>query len=163
MCAGTSTQFCDTKPYTHRIRYYDMIVYAAPTSYTPKHRIVLKYSHGNIKRLLIVIASVIPMLIIASFLDTDAQKHLRTYPRRVQSYWISMITLVLLGELLALICIERGGANWWQGAVIWTSVVSVMVYIHTIALWRIRGTSLSAYSGLDLADKQMPWMRKKKK
>ena len=55
------------------------------------------------KDLLFVIASVIPMLIIASFLDGDAQRRLRHYPRNIQDYWISMIVLVLFGELLALV------------------------------------------------------------
>lgn len=107
------------------------------------------------KDLLVVIANVIPMLIIASFLDGDAQRHLRTYSRRVQYYWISMIALVLFGELLALACIDKGGANWWQGVIIWTAVLSVLIYVLMIALWRIRGTSLAAYSGLEPRKKKM--------
>lgn len=109
------------------------------------------------KDLLVVIASVIPMLIIASFLDGDAQRRLRHYPRNIQDYWISMIVLVLFGELLALICIDKGGANWWQGLIIWAAVMSVLIYVLMIALWRIRGTSLGAYSGLE------PHQKKRKK
>ncbi len=110
--------------------------------------------------LLTVIAGVIPMLIIASFLDGDAQRQLRTYPHKIQNYWISMIALVLFGELLALVAIGQGGATWWQGVVIWAAVVSVMIYVLMIALWRIRGTSLAAYSGLEPRKKKAPPAKK---
>lgn len=113
------------------------------------------------KDVLVVIANVIPMLIIASFLDGDAQRQLRTYPRKIQSYWISLIAIVLFGELLAIICIGKGSANWWQSVVIWAAVLSVMIYVLMIALWRIRGTSLAAYSGLETRKKKAAKSRKK--
>ena len=105
------------------------------------------------KDLLIVIAHIIPLLLLASFLDSDVLKQLRKYSNKAQYYWLFLIAFILVGLAITLMSIADNGADGWQAWVIWTAVFASLVNIFGIALWRVKGVSFLMLMGYDGEEK----------
>ena len=98
---------------------------------------------------LIVIANTIPLLLIASFLDSDVLKQLRKYSNKAQYYWLFLVAYILFGLAVTLISIANNGAHGWQAWVIWVAVFASLVNIFSVALWRVTGVSFLMLMGYD--------------
>lgn len=106
------------------------------------------------KDLLIVIAQIVPILLLASFLDSDVLKQLREYSSKAQYYWLSLIAFILIGLAFTLAAIADNGADGWRGWVVWITVFASLVNIFSIALWRVKGVSFLMLWGLDAEEKR---------
>ena len=98
--------------------------------------------------LLIVIAHIMPILLLASFLDSEVLKQMRQYSRKAQYYWLGLIAYILIGLAITLVAIADGGAGGWQAWVIWAAVFASLVNVFGIALWRVTGVSFFALDGI---------------
>ena len=106
------------------------------------------------KDLLTVIAHIIPLLLLASFLDSDVLKQLRKYSNKAQYYWLFLIAFILVGLAMTLIAIANNGAAGWVAWVIWVAVFASLVNIFGIALWRVKGVSFLMLMGYDAQEKR---------
>ena len=104
------------------------------------------------KDLLTVFAHIIPLLLLASFLDSDVLRELRSYSKKAQYSWLSIIALILFGLSLTLISIVDGAAEGWMAWFIWVAVFTSVVNVFGIALWRVTGVSFLYLMGIDTKD-----------
>lgn len=92
---------------------------------------------------LVVIAQVVPILLLASYFDSEVLSKISTYSRRTKYSWLTAIYVIVIGEFTALMGIIGGkGADGIGGFVVAISLVVALVNLLNVASWRILGRDL---------------------
>lgn len=86
---------------------------------------------------LIAIAQIIPILLLATFLDRDVIANAREGSKLKRSIVFSLIILILLGELLAIIAIMTGESRPWSNIVIAVAAGCAVASMANVASWRL--------------------------
>ncbi len=91
---------------------------------------------------LVVLSQIIPLLLLASYFDRDVLNKISTYSKRIKYYWFSVITFILIGELIAIISLVNGYIDGWRGTVVFFAAVFALINLFSIAGWRVLGLDL---------------------
>lgn len=100
----------------------------------------------------IVLAQVIPVLLLASYFDKDVLLKISTYNKKMRYYWLSVVSIILLGELTAILGVINGAIDGWRGYLVFFAVVLALINLFSIAGWRVFGIDL--ISGLPAKKKK---------
>lgn len=83
------------------------------------------------------IAQIIPVLLLASFLDKEILGNIRRSTLRARLVAFFYIAVILIGEVLAVIGIADGGLSGWQGLFVVVAVSFAIGSLFNLATYRL--------------------------
>jgi len=91
---------------------------------------------------LVVLSQIIPILLLASYLDRDVLNKISSYSKSTKYYWFIIITFIIIGELIAILGLVDGPIDGWRGFVVLFAALFALVNLFSIAGWRVLGLDL---------------------
>lgn len=85
----------------------------------------------------VVIAQIIPVLLLASFLDKDILSSVRSGSVNNRVVALGYILFILFGEILAIVGVVNGGLLGWQGLVVMVAALFAVASMLNVAMYRL--------------------------
>lgn len=91
---------------------------------------------------LITLSQIIPILLLAAYFDKEVLDKIRTYNDRIKYYWLGVVTVILIGEFIAVMGVIQGPIDGVRGYIVLSAFIFALFNLLSIAAWKVLGFDL---------------------
>lgn len=86
---------------------------------------------------LTALAQIIPILLLASYLDKEVLLKVSTYSSKIKYFWLAIVFVILGGEYIAVMGMLEGPVDGIRGFIVIFAFMCALFNLLNIAFWRV--------------------------